>query len=52
MGSAVRIEISLPGPEPLRYTNSARLLHLGVIPEMPQALSGIVTNAGACCDPG
>jgi hypothetical protein len=23
-----------------------------VIPEMPKALSGIVTNAEACCDPG
>ena len=23
-----------------------------VIPETPAALSGIVTNAGACCDPG
>ena len=23
-----------------------------VIPEMPEALSGIVPNAGACCDPG
>ncbi len=24
----------------------------GVIPETPEALSGIVTNAGACCDHG
>ena len=25
---------------------------LTVIPEMSKALSGIVTNARACCDPG
>ena len=32
---------------PIRLTGS-----LTVIPEMPEALSGTATNAGACCDPG